>query len=151
MFIRFIKASTSLAVLAFVVPTNANAESTTLCDALGVSKHECGNEALSDKEMGELRGGFGGIAFSILFGGSIANSGGANTLPDGVGVSFSDDNHVQLSGALGSFAGANGIFQLANIEGNNNIINNTLTINIAIINGTAPDAVSSLMAALGGN
>jgi|GEM_PF-1590308 len=121
-----------------------------LCATVGVETRECKQSSIADDDLGDMRGGFGGIAFSVIFGGSIANAAADNTLPSGLEVAQSDDNRVAITGALGSFAGANGAFQLTNIEGDNNVVNQSLTINVAIINGAAPDALSSLTAALGG-
>ena len=121
-----------------------------LCSRVGVDQRECEKASIADGELNDMRGGFGGIAFSVIFGGSIANTAADSSLPNGLEVAQSDNNRIAITGALGSFAGANGAFQLTNIEGDNNVVNQSLTINVAIINGAAPDALSSLTAALGG-
>ena len=121
-----------------------------LCSTVGVNDRDCAQASIADDDLGDMRGGFGGIAFSVIFGGSIANTAADSSLPNGLEVAQSDNNRVAITGALGSFAGANGAFQLTNIEGDNNVVNQSLTINVAIINGAAPDALSSLTAALGG-
>ncbi len=121
-----------------------------LCSAMGINIAECADSSMSETEMSTLRGGFGGVAFSVLFEGSIANRNGPASLPDGVDINYSDDSRVQLTGALGSFAGAQGIFQLTEVTGDNNIVNNAFTINVAIVNGTAPDALQSITSFLGG-
>jgi hypothetical protein len=118
-----------------------------LCAAVGLEDASCAAYFMTERAMNTARGGFGGVAFSLVFEGSLAQ-GGNTGLPPGVELTQTD-NRVQLTGALGSFAGANGLFQLTSITGDNNIINNNLTLNVAIVNGTAPDALAAITSAFG--
>ena len=109
---------------------------------------------LSDDEM-DLRGGFGGISFSMFYTGFIDSqgngtggfvvdtSGAAPAMPSDFSVS---DGNV-FGSVVGNFGGASGIFQLAVVPGNFNIVENTLVFQIAvvnIINGGAVPSLSSL-------
>jgi hypothetical protein len=92
---------------------------------------------LSDQEMGELRGGYAGFAFNVIMSGTIAelaNTGGTGVTsapPPGVTV---ENGMVNLQTSVGSFNGASGVFQIANLENSNfNVINQNLFVQIAII------------------
>ena len=93
-------------------------------------------EPLSDKEMGELRGGYAGFAFNLIVNGTIAElaNPGANvtsSLPPNVTVS---EGMINIDTAVGSFNGASGIFQIANLENSSfNVINQNLFLQVAII------------------
>lgn len=101
-------------------------------------------QPLSDREMGELRGGFDGIAFSAFFTGTVDSLGNAsgslssgittgNTPPPSVTTS---NGNVSISTVVGNFQGANGIFQIAQVPGSFNVVNNNLFIQVALINVT---------------
>ncbi|MFI4975127.1 MAG: hypothetical protein ACHP84_11360 [Caulobacterales bacterium] len=85
---------------------------------------------MDNKEMGEARGGFDGVAFGIFLNGTITQQ-VPPTLPPGITVTTTP-NSIQVIGAFGNFAGANGIFQLTNVNGNFNVINNNIIINVIV-------------------
>lgn len=113
---------------------------------------------LSDTELGRMRGGFFGIAFSVFFQGFFdnlgnvagrltVNTGGATTSTDSTTTSangtstltpppnFSVENEqVRVSTAVGGFNGASGIFQLTQVPGSFNIVHNNLFVQIIVIN-----------------
>lgn len=110
---------------------------------------------LSDSEMGELRGGFDGLAFSVFFTGSIDSLGnttsstGTTTTgapPPNVTVS---DGTVRISSLVGNFQGANGIFQIAQVPGSFNVVNNNLFVQVALISVTNPTLIPNLATLLG--
>ena len=108
-------------------------------------------QPLSDTEMGELRGGFAGFAFNVIMTGTIANltdPGVTDALPPNVTVS---DGMVNVQTAIGSFNGASGVFQLANLENSNfNVINQNLFVQIAIIDVANTAAIPSIQSLLDG-
>jgi hypothetical protein len=112
---------------------------------------------LSDSEMSKLRGGFDGIAFSAFFTGTVDSLGNAsgnlssgittgNTPPPSVTTS---DGNVSISTVVGNFQGANGIFQIAQVPGSFNVVNNNLFIQVAIINVTNQSQLTGLTGLLG--
>lgn len=110
---------------------------------------------LSDSEMGDLRGGFDGLAFSVFFTGSIDSLGNTSTTsgtgttgapPPDVTVS---DGTVRISSLVGNFQGANGIFQIAQVPGNFNIVNNNLFVQVALITVSNATLIPSLATLLG--
>src|SRR5215813_9166474 len=72
---------------------------------------------LSDTEMGEMRGGFAGFAFNVIMTGTIDNldnsTGITNAPPPNVTTS---NGMVNVQTAIGSFNGASGVFQIANLD-----------------------------------
>jgi len=113
-------------------------------------------QPLSDTEMGKLRGGFDGIAFSAFFTGTVDSLGNSNfntgittgnTQPPS--VTTGADGNVTISTVVGNFQGANGIFQIAQVPGNFNVVNNNLFIQVAIINVTNQTQLSGLSSLLG--
>lgn len=114
-------------------------------------------QPLTDSEMGELRGGFDGIAFSAFFTGTVDSLGNAsgslssgittgNTPPPSVTTS---NGGVTISTVVGNFQGANGIFQIAQVPGSFNVVNNNLFIQVALINVTNSAALSGISSLLG--
>lgn len=108
-------------------------------------------QPLSDGEMGELRGGFDGIAFSVFFTGTVDSLGNSSissgtttggTVPP-PSVTTSNGN-VSISTVVGNFQGANGIFQIAQVPGSFNVVNNNLFIQVALINVTNQSQLTSL-------
>jgi hypothetical protein len=106
--------------------------------------------ALSDQELGEIRGGVGGVsfeAFSLWFAGkqgdpidglilrpviagSVGNPGGVSSQPFGI-----NNGEVNLITEIGNFNGGSGIFQILQVPGSNNIINSGIFINITVNGG----------------
>jgi len=109
-------------------------------------------EPLSDKEMGELRGGFAGFAFNVIMTGTIAqltDTGGVTgALPPNVTVS---DGMVNVQTAIGSFNGASGVFQIANLENSSfNVINQNMFVQIAIIDVADTASIPTIQSLLDG-
>lgn len=109
---------------------------------------------LSDNEMGELRGGYLGFAFNVIMSGTIAGltdttgTGTTAALPPNVTVS---DGLVNIETAVGSFNGASGVFQIANLENSNfNVINQNLFVQIAIIDVANTAAIPTIQSLLDG-
>ncbi len=127
---------------------------------------------LSDAELGWMRGGFFGIAFSVFFQGFFdnlgnvagrltVNTGGASTSTDGTTTSangtstptptpnFSAENEqVRISTAVGGFNGSSGIFQLTQVPGSFNTIHNNLFVQIVVINALNAAAIPNLSSML---
>lgn len=96
---------------------------------------------MEDHELADMRGGFGGLLFSVFFNGSIENTATGSgltetTIPEGMTLSVSE-NTAQIVGGLGNFGNANGVFQFTSVEGSMNVVNNTMTINVAIMDDPA--------------
>ncbi len=113
---------------------------------------------MMDEELGELRGGFAGLAFSVFFSGTFDSLGNATgTLEVDTTGNFDapdpvvtvTDTEVQITTVIGDFQGANGIFQIASVPGSFNVVNNNLFIQIAIINVLNGAQVPTLQSLLG--
>ena len=81
--------------------------------------------------MAEARGGMDGIAFGIFLSGTL-NAPNTTTLPPGVSVTTPGSGQIQIIGGIGNLAGASGIFQLTNIIGDMNVVNNNIIINVSL-------------------
>ncbi len=112
---------------------------------------------LSDAEMGDLRGGFAGLAFSVFFTGwfdKLGNAAGNLTVDTGGATSappptFSVQNgQVNIQTVIGNFQGASGFFQITQVPGSFNIVHNNLFVQIAIINIQNAGSIPSLMSLL---
>ena len=96
-----------------------------------------------DRELAKMRGGIGGLAFSVAFTGSVDNLGnlqgflavdpGAAQVgqPPNINVS---NGQVNIETSIGNFQGASGIFQITQVPGSFNVVNNNLFVQIAIVN-----------------
>lgn len=93
--------------------------------------------AMSDTELGDTRGGYGSILFSLSGYGDISSLNG--DLPDGINVNSQSPDLVSLDVGLASLPNTGGFVQFASIVGNNNIINNNLTLNVYILDGGVAD------------
>lgn len=101
---------------------------------------------LTDNELSELRGGFNGLAFNVAFSGFVDKLGnGSGSLAVGQNGAIAPgpppdvsikNGEVAISTHIGNFQGANGIFQIAQVPGNYNVVNNNLYVQIAMINLT---------------
>ncbi len=109
-------------------------------------------QKLPEQELAELRGGFFGIAFSVFFNGFFDNlgnaqgslevdTGGATAPPPEFSTS---DGQVRISTVIGDFQGATGLFQIAQVPGSFNIVNNNLFVQVAVINVLDSTAIPSL-------
>jgi hypothetical protein len=99
-------------------------------------------ETISEEDMGELRGGYRTLAFGLAFFVDATRFDGTEgELPPGVELSQTDGpNNVQISAQFGGsfgFSNSNGVLQLTSVNGNNNVINNTVAINIAVLDDPA--------------
>lgn len=105
---------------------------------------------MSDRDLQGIRGGMFGVAFSVFFEGFVdsqtnvtgaltSDPGGATKLASPPEFSVNDGG-VTVRTALGSFNGANGIFQVNQVPGNFNVVNNNLFIQITMV--TVPNAAS---------
>jgi hypothetical protein len=107
---------------------------------------------LTDDELSELRGGFNGMAFNVAFSGFVDKLGnGSGSLAVGQNGAIAPgpppdvsvkNGEVAISTHIGNFQGANGIFQIAQVPGNYNVVNNNLYVQIAMIN--LPDVGAQL-------
>jgi hypothetical protein len=100
-------------------------------------------EPMTTTEMAGQRGGYDGIAFGIFLSGSL-NQPTTTTLPAGLTVATMSPSQVQIVGGIGNLAGANGIFQITNIVGDMNVVNNNIIINVSI-QPTSPTNTVSLI------
>jgi hypothetical protein len=100
-------------------------------------------EAMADSDMAQARGGYRGVSFGVYFNGSVSSNGATGDLPDGMSVTQTGDNRVQLQGALGDLGGAAGLFQFTNVVGDMNVVNNSIVINVMVV----PDLPSDVAAA----
>jgi len=97
-------------------------------------------ELAKEESLQEIRGGYMGVYFQVVFTGFWDNLGHNVSILEGDSNSeFSADPVASLSGTnvrsialIGGFNGANGIFQINQVPGSNNIIENNLIININI-------------------
>jgi hypothetical protein len=89
---------------------------------------------LSDTELDGMRGGIGGLAFSVFFAGFIDHLGNVEgQLTNGApspNVNVAPNGDVMIQTVIGGFAGATGIFQIAQVPGDFNIVHNNLFIQI---------------------
>jgi hypothetical protein len=107
---------------------------------------------LTDDELSVLRGGFNGLAFNVAFSGFLDKAGNGsgnltvgqngNIVPGPPPDVSMKNGEVAISTHIGNFQGANGIFQIAQVPGNFNVVNNNLYVQIAMIN--LPDPASQL-------
>jgi hypothetical protein len=96
-----------------------------------------GVEPMSDQELSQERGGFGGISFSLTGYGNISTLAGG--LPEGVEISSQSADLVSLNVGLATLPNTGGFIQFASIVGNNNVINHTLNLNVYILSGGVAD------------
>jgi hypothetical protein len=141
------------ALVALAVATPALAGEVT-AKAPGLAEMAAWAKPLSDGEMGELRGGYAGFAFNVIMTGTIeqltdtGTGGVTSALPPGVTVS---DGMVNVQTAIGSFNGASGVFQLANLENSSfNVINQNLFVQIAIIDVASSASIPTIQSLLDG-
>ena len=113
---------------------------------------------VSDRELGTMRGGFGGLAFSVAFTGTVDNVGnvqgflavdpGATQAAPPPTFSNSDGQvHIQTS--IGDFQGFSGILNVVQVPGSMNVVNNNLFIQIAVVNLTNTSTLPPLSTIFG--
>lgn len=111
---------------------------------------------LDEEDLGEMRGGYMGIAFSIWMQGSIEDLTG--TMGDG-GVTVVEpttavppdltftslDGDVQLGTVISdNFQGASGIFQIVSVPGSNVSVTNILNIQVTVVNVVDTVSITSM-------
>ena len=106
-------------------------------------------ELVPDAHLAELRGGVGGVKFSVYFAGEMDRATSNGSIPEGMTVDTSQNDSVQITSGLGNFGGANGVFQLTEVNGSMNVINNTMVVNVAIVNDPGRIDMASLFPAGG--
>jgi len=102
-------------------------------------------QALADTDLEEIRGKFMGFYFSMNYSMYWDTSGNQFGMADAASgtntnlVRAPGDSSVQLNNPLGTstavigdFQGGSGIFQINQVPGNNNLVNNSLVLDIAI-------------------
>ncbi len=113
---------------------------------------------VKSESLQEIRGGYKGIYFQVIFTGYWDDLGHDVSIEGGndfIGMKNNQDtsdfskNTVSSSGVkvksfaiIGNFNGANGIFQINQVPGSNNIVRNNLIININIFNDQEPPTKS---------
>ncbi|MFI4934568.1 MAG: hypothetical protein ACHP7N_08115 [Caulobacterales bacterium] len=101
---------------------------------------DSGFQAMDNKEMAGERGGMDGIEFGIFLTGTLNTPVGTPLPP---GITTPSPGQIQILGGLGNLAGANGIFQITNVIGDMNVINNNIIINVTIQN-SAPGNTTTI-------
>lgn len=117
---------------------------------------------IKDGDLGEMRGGFNGIAFSFWVQGSIEDLTGTTTDPAAVpvqpvtGVTATDLSFTSVNGDVqlgtvisGNFEGASGIFQIASVPGSNVAVTNNLIMQVTVVNVVESVSLASLRDVLG--
>lgn len=104
-------------------------------------------EIIEDTDMQELRGGYRqAVAFGVLMYTDVGRLTGENageSLPSNFSVSYGA-GAVSVLTSVGGLNGANGVFQFANVNGDMNVVNQNLTVNIYTIDA-APSGAASLL------
>lgn len=114
---------------------------------LGLAPDEAWARPLSDAEMAELRGGFNGLTFGVVFTGGLAPNLepiGELTVTDppaGTSVTQTGNGSVSVQAVVGSLGGASGVFQITQVPGSFNVVNNNLIVQINVVQsvGAVPD------------
>jgi len=112
---------------------------------------------MSERELQGIRGGYFGVAFSLVFGGLIddrSNVAGAITNDTGTvlepPLEFSVKNgKTSVTTALGDFNGARGIFQINQVPGNFSVVHNNLSIQITLVTVQSSAGIPGLMSSMG--
>ena len=104
-------------------------------------------DQLTDAEMAELRGGFNGLTFGVVFTGGLAPNlepvGDVQITdpPAGTQVTQNGNGSVSVQAVVGSLGGASGVFQITQVPGSFNVVNNNLIVQINVVQsvGALPD------------
>jgi len=101
---------------------------------------------IEEKNMEDMRGGYLGINFSVLFEGfwdtlgnfnaNLITNGGTGSGSAGTTIppsSLPPNTAVKIEASIGDLGGGKGIFLITQVPGSGNIVNNTLLVNIQII------------------
>lgn len=117
---------------------------------------------LTDRELNQIRGGYSGFYFGVYFSGywdTLGNMQGSlvydgnvtntsNSLPTLGGSDVQASNGATIQAYVGDFGGASGIFQISQSPGSYNLIQNTMVVEITIINVANESALAALQAYL---
>ena len=108
-------------------------------------------QPLQDNEMAKMRGGMGGMSFSVFFTGAVTDL----TVDPGASPNTSDvtvsSGTVDISNVIASTGNINGVFQFTSVNGNMNVVNNHMTIQVALFPpGTTPVPTTSIFGVPGG-
>jgi len=96
-------------------------------------------KAVNEKEMDEMRGGYMGYSFSVLFQGWWDSLGGntigttTTTGDSGTTNTSSSTPSTNIEAVVGGLGSARGIFSIIQVPGSNNIVTSNMIINIQII------------------
>jgi hypothetical protein len=109
--------------------------------ALGARLADSTAVALPDDQISDVRGGFGGLDFSMFFSGHVDTLGqvegqllaGSNGVEVPAPVFGISDGQVNIQTHIGDFQGASGIFQIAQVPGNFNVVNQNMFIQINLV------------------
>lgn len=103
--------------------------------------------ALDESEMATERGAFNGLDFSVIFSGSVQpNSNPTGNLvvngppappPSLADVNVGNNGDVTIQTIVGNLNGASGIFQITQVPGDFNIVNNNLFVQINVVQDLA--------------
>ncbi len=114
---------------------------------------------MTDEELGELRGGFAGLAFSVFFSGTFDSLGNATgTLEVDTTGTFGappdpvvtvTDTQVTVTASVGSFQDFTGVGLFTLVPGNFNVVNTTVIFEIVIINVLNGAEIPALLSGLG--
>lgn len=139
------RAAMAVGVVAFALPYGATAEQGTLT----LAPDGAWARSLNESQLGDMRGGFGGFAFSVFASGRSENlkavEGGVSVdgeMANGAPQAEVDqrDDGVDIRTQIGEFQGANGIFQINQVPGDFNIVKNDLFIQINLFaDGNLPE------------
>ena len=107
-------------------------------DVFAMSKGETWATPLREEEMKELRGGFSGVAFRVVFSGNaeqafldMDTTGG---VLDGTSTTgTTSDAQFTLAAVVGTFESFSGIVQIAQAIGDNLTVNNILNVQIVVV------------------
>lgn len=103
--------------------------------------------ALDESQMATERGAFNGLDFSVIFSGSVQpNSNPTGNLvvngppappPSLADVNVGNNGDVTIQTVVGNLNGASGIFQITQVPGDFNIVNNNLFVQINVVQDLA--------------
>lgn len=101
---------------------------------------------VDDSVLAGKRGAFNGISFSVLFNGTFdhnnvaagnlnvnTNANTGTTTAPAPNYAVGNNGDVQIQTVIGNFQGASGIFQIAQVPGNFNVVNNNLFVQVNIL------------------
>lgn len=109
--------------------------------------------AVSDEQLGTMRGGFQGLAFSMnisFFADNTATSSGTvgttpPLTPTGEPINTTIQNgQITMSTFVGNLGNVSGFININSIVGNFNVLHSHITLNVALINVTDAASLSSL-------